>query len=71
MRRIQQANFYVLGRVDMPSLLIETAFISNPKEELKLEDPEWQDKIAGSIADGILAYRDVVEGSAGIEQAQR
>jgi N-acetylmuramoyl-L-alanine amidase len=66
-RRVQQANFYVLGRVNMPSILIETAFISNPKEEFKLEDPEWQDKMAKSIADGILSYRDTVEGIVGVE----
>lgn len=71
MRRVQRANFYVLARVDMPSILIETAFISNPREELKLEDPAWQDKMAQSIADGILAYRDVAEGSNGVEQARR
>jgi N-acetylmuramoyl-L-alanine amidase len=71
MRRVQRANFYVLARVDMPSILIETAFISNPREELKLEDQAWQDKMAKSIADGILAYRDVAEGSNSIEQARR
>ncbi len=63
MRRVQRANFYVLARVDMPSILIETAFISNPKEEFKLRDPQWQDTMAKSIVDGILAYRDVAEGS--------
>lgn len=61
-RRIQQAPFYVLGRVDMPSVLIETAFISNPKEEAKLRDPYWREKIAKAIADGIVAYRDRVDG---------
>jgi N-acetylmuramoyl-L-alanine amidase len=61
MRRVQQANFYVLGRVNMPSILIETAFISNPREEFKLEDQVWQDKMAHAIADGILSYRDIVE----------
>jgi N-acetylmuramoyl-L-alanine amidase len=71
MRRVQQANFYVLARVNMPSILIETAFISNPREEFKLEDPAWQDKMARSIADGILSYRNEVEGITGIEQAQR
>jgi N-acetylmuramoyl-L-alanine amidase len=71
LRRVQQANFYVLARVNMPSILIETAFISNPKEEFKLQDSEWQDKMAKSIADGILAYRDEVEGSGDVEQARR
>jgi N-acetylmuramoyl-L-alanine amidase len=62
MRRVQPKNFYVLGRVNMPSILIETAFISNPKEEFKLRDPEWQDKMARSIADGILAFKQAAEG---------
>lgn len=48
----------------MPSILIETAFISNQREEIKLRDPYWRDQIAGSIADGILDYRDLVEGNA-------
>jgi N-acetylmuramoyl-L-alanine amidase len=68
-RRVQQANFYVLGRVDMPSILIETAFISNPREEFKLEDAAWQDNMAHAIADGILSYRDIVE-KLHVKQAQ-
>ena len=71
LRRVQQADFYVLARVNMPSILIETAFISNPKEEFKLQDPEWQDKMAKSIADGILSFRAAVEESGDVEQAQR
>jgi N-acetylmuramoyl-L-alanine amidase len=55
----------------MPSILIETAFISNPKEENKLRDPYWRDKIAKAIADGILAYRDKVEESIENRQARR
>ncbi len=70
-RRIQTAPFYVLCHVNMPSILVETAFISNPKEEQKLRNGEWQDKIARSIADGILAYRDKVEKSDDNRQAKR
>jgi N-acetylmuramoyl-L-alanine amidase len=69
-RRIQTAPFYVLCRVNMPSILIETAFISNPSEEKKLRSNEWQNKIARSIADGILAYRDKVEKSDDNRQAK-
>lgn len=69
-RRIQTAPFYVLCRVNMPSILIETAFISNPSEEKKLRSDEWQNKIARSIADGILAYRDKVEKSDDNRQAK-
>lgn len=60
-RQPQQAPFYVLARVNMPSVLVETAFITNPKEEEKLKDEDWRDKIAHAIADGILAYRDKVQ----------
>jgi N-acetylmuramoyl-L-alanine amidase len=60
-RRIQQAPFYVLARVNMPSILVETAFITNPREEEKLKDEDWRDKIAHAIADGILAYRDEMQ----------
>ncbi len=70
-RRILTAPFYVLCRVNMPSILIETAFISNPKEEKKLKDEEWKNKIARSIADGILSYRDQVEESVDTRQAER
>jgi N-acetylmuramoyl-L-alanine amidase len=53
----------------MPSILIETAFISNPREEFKLEDAAWQDNMAHAIADGILSYRDIVE-KLHVKQAQ-
>jgi len=59
-RRPQKGPFYVLRQVDMPSILIETAFISNKTEENKLRNPFWRDQIAKSIAEGILAYRDEV-----------
>ncbi len=70
-RHVQHAPFYVLRQVDMPSILVETAFISNPKEEVKLRDPYWRDHIAKSIADGILAYRDIVESTSENQQARR
>ncbi len=54
----QKGPFYVLRQVDMPSILIETAFISNKTEEIKLRDPYWRDQIAKAIAEGIIAYRD-------------
>jgi N-acetylmuramoyl-L-alanine amidase len=70
-RPIQTAPFYVLCRVDMPSILIETAFISNREEENKLQDPYWRDKMAKAIADGIIAYKDRVEGMSENEEARR
>jgi len=54
--QVEQAGFAVLKAPDIPSILIETAFISNPEEERKLRDPAYQDKLAEAIADGIRAY---------------
>jgi N-acetylmuramoyl-L-alanine amidase len=46
----------VLKAPDIPSILVETAFISNPDEELKLRSPRHQQKFAASIAEGIRRY---------------
>jgi N-acetylmuramoyl-L-alanine amidase len=70
-RNIQEARFYVLAHVDMPSILVETAFISNKEEENKLRDPYWREKMARAIADGILEYKDLVEGNLDDRQARR
>lgn len=53
---VEQAGFAVLKAPDIPSILIETAFISNPLEEKKLRDPVHQHKMADAIADGIKRY---------------
>lgn len=53
---VEQAGFAVLKAPDIPSILVETAFISNPDEENKLRDPAHQNKMAGAIADGIRRY---------------
>ncbi|MCY7387346.1 MAG: N-acetylmuramoyl-L-alanine amidase [Burkholderiales bacterium] len=53
---VEQAGFAVLKAPDIPSILVETAFISNPDEEKKLRDPAYQNKIAGAVADGIRRY---------------
>lgn len=53
---VEQAGFAVLKAPDIPSILVETAFISNPAEETKLRDPGYQNKLAGAIADGIRRY---------------
>ncbi len=53
---VEQAGFAVLKAPDIPSILIETAFISNPDEENKLRDPNYQDKLAEAIADGVRGY---------------
>ena len=53
---VEQAGFAVLKAPDIPSILIETAFISNPDEELKLRNAREQQRFADSIAEGIHRY---------------
>jgi len=54
--RVEQASFAVLKSPDIPSILVETAFISNPEEEQRLNDEEYQDKLARAILRGIRDY---------------
>ncbi len=54
--RVQQAGFVVLKSPDIPSLLVETAFISNAGEERKLNDPTRQGKLAAAILAGVRDY---------------
>ena len=54
--RVEQAGFAVLKAPDIPSILIETAFISNPQEEAKLTDDGYQDQMAEAILKGIQNY---------------
>jgi len=53
---VEQAGFAVLKAPDIPSILVETAFISNPDEEMKLRSPRHQQQFAESIAAGIRRY---------------
>jgi N-acetylmuramoyl-L-alanine amidase len=53
---VEQAGFAVLKAPDIPSILIETAFISNPDEERKLNDEAYQEKMADAILSGIKRY---------------
>lgn len=53
---VEQAGFAVLKSPDIPSILVETAFISNPEEERKLNDEEYQDKLVSAILNGIKKY---------------
>ncbi len=53
---LESAGFVVLKSHEIPSILIETGFISNPVEELKLRSPEYQKKMALSITRGVLVY---------------
>ncbi|MDR2614091.1 MAG: N-acetylmuramoyl-L-alanine amidase [Candidatus Accumulibacter sp.] len=54
--RVEQAGFAVLKAPDIPSILVETAFISNPKEEKRLNDKDYQNKMAEAILAGIRRY---------------
>jgi len=56
--QVEQAGFAVLKAPDIPSILVETAFISNPEEEKRLNDEEYQDKMAMAIVSGIKRYFD-------------
>lgn len=53
---IEQASFAVLKAPDIPSILVETAFISNPQEERRLSEPGYQERIADAIYKGIRHY---------------
>jgi N-acetylmuramoyl-L-alanine amidase len=54
--RVERAGFAVLKAPDIPSILVETAFISNPEEERRLRSPAYQDKVAHAILGGINGY---------------
>ncbi len=54
--QVEQAGFVVLKSPDIPSVLIETGFITNPKEESLLTSPAYQNKLAAGIAQGTTVY---------------
>ena len=54
--RVEQAGFAVLKAPDIPSILVETAFISNPDEEAKLADPGYRKQLVDALAAGIKRY---------------
>ncbi|HWA14206.1 MAG TPA: N-acetylmuramoyl-L-alanine amidase [Burkholderiales bacterium] len=53
---VEQAGFAVLKAPDIPSILVETAFLTNPEEERRLRDEKYQDKMAQAILVGIRKY---------------
>ena len=53
---VERANFVVLRAPDVPSMLVETAFITNPDEERRLNDPRHQTRLARAILDGVNTY---------------
>lgn len=54
--QIERANFVVLRSPDVPSMLVETGFISNPGEEAKLSDPAYRGRMAAAIVSGVRSY---------------
>jgi len=54
--KVEQASFAVLKAPDIPSILIETAFISHPEEEQKLRDPDYQDQLTSAVLRGLQRY---------------
>ena len=54
--RVEQASFAVLKAPDIPSVLVETAFISNPDEEARLRNPAYQAQLSDALMRGILRY---------------
>ena len=54
--RVEQAGFAVLRAPDIPSVLVETAFISNPDEEVRLRNPVYQAQLSDALMRGILRY---------------
>lgn len=57
-KQVQQAGFAVLKSPSIPSMLVETAFISNPEEEARLQTPAYRKQVARAIFEGLRAYLD-------------
>jgi N-acetylmuramoyl-L-alanine amidase len=55
-REVQRANFVVLRSPDVPSILVETAYITNQDDEKKLRDPDYRDGLATAILAGVRNY---------------
>jgi N-acetylmuramoyl-L-alanine amidase len=64
-RGVKQAPFFVLVGCEMPSILVEIAFISNAEEEKQLTDAPWQEKAAEAIYEGIKQYKELYEKNMG------
>jgi N-acetylmuramoyl-L-alanine amidase len=53
---VKQAGFVVLKAPDFPAVLVETAFITNPREAAMLRDSQFQAKVAERLSDGVQSY---------------
>ncbi|MFO7839245.1 MAG: N-acetylmuramoyl-L-alanine amidase [Desulfosalsimonadaceae bacterium] len=67
---VKQAPFYVLLGAQMPSILIETSFISNPRECRRLTDEKYQSAVCGAIVKGVKRYVDKMRPKAGFVREQ-
>lgn len=54
---VRRAGFYVLAGAQMPAVLFEASFISNPTEELRLESADYRQRLADGIVNAIRAYQ--------------
>ncbi|MDA3834184.1 MAG: N-acetylmuramoyl-L-alanine amidase [Spirochaetales bacterium] len=63
-RGMKEGRFYVLEHAVMPSVLIETGFLSNKEEAALLNSPEWRDTLSSAIAAGIISYADELSDNA-------
>ena len=68
-RGVRSARFYVLKHTHMPSVLVESGYISNRFEEMKLKDPKFLDRMADSVARGILKYKREFERTEGFTRS--
>jgi len=64
-RRIRTANFFVLKWTELPAVLVEIGYISNPQDDLRLKDATYAKDLAEAIAKGVLKYKDQFEASDG------
>ena len=60
-RGIKSARFAVLKGTRMPAVLVEIGFISHPGEESRMKNPEYRQRIAGGIRQGVLTFRDELQ----------
>ena len=70
-RGIKQNTFRVLRGAMMPAVLVELGFISNPKEEIQLTAPDYQERLAEALYRGIRRYKDLFENTGLLENAKR
>ena len=62
-RGVKQAPFIVLIGADMPSILAEVSFISNPQEERQIKTPAYRQAIAEALFDGVRSYAESLSGT--------